>query len=131
MRRKEPPKANAFRAAGNAATALVTRAHFSSVGASTAVFAALGALTAARALDQWRGLRGRAWLTGAAGLALLAALGTGERADLLAHAFGFMAGAAAGLAVAPLAIPPRSWRQAALAAGALLLVAACWARALA
>jgi hypothetical protein len=63
------------------------------IGTSTAVFGALGTLSALQVP------RRRAWLTLGVGVALLGFLGTGSRADLLAHLFGFAAGVAEGLAV--------------------------------
>jgi hypothetical protein len=62
----------------------------------------------------------------AAGLALLGFLGTGERADLLAHLFGFLAGVVAGSAAAPAPVlrsRPAQWLLALAALGAL---GACW-----
>lgn len=93
--------------AGNLVNAFVHAAFHVSVGASTAVFGALGILGGLGVVRRHRlGLRGRrAWLPVAAGLGLLAFLGTaGERVDLWAHLFGFIAGgvlgAMAGLVVA-------------------------------
>jgi membrane associated rhomboid family serine protease len=85
-------------AAGNAVTAVVHRGGHVSVGASTAVFAALGVLAALRIAAPGRpGSRSRTWwIAVAASLALLAFLGTGPHADLLAHAFGLLSGGAAG-----------------------------------
>ncbi len=109
---------------GNVLTALVTRHGHVSIGASTAVFAALGTLSALQVP------RRRAWLTLAAGVALLGFLGTGARADLLAHAFGFVAGATEGLALRRRTPPRRSARQPVLAAMAVVPVALAWWRAL-
>jgi hypothetical protein len=67
----------------------------------------------------------------AAGLALLAMLGTGRDADVTAHLFGFAAGLPLGMLAVPLAAhrPGRIVQLAlALAAGAAVL--ACWALAL-
>ena len=74
--------------------------HFS-LGASTAVFAALGILTACQTIDAMRSTREvRFWeviLPLGAGLALLAYLGVGdEHTDLLAHLWGFLAGGCLG-----------------------------------
>jgi hypothetical protein len=65
-----------------------------------------------------------------AGVALLGFLGTGERADLLAHFFGFAAGALAGAALRGFPPPRRSWAQAVLAASAAIPLVAAWSRAL-
>lgn len=81
--------------AGNALNAWVQPASHTAIGASTAVFAALGLLAALGwRRDAARGMRGlRRWLPLAAGVMLLAFLGAGgERTDVLAHAFGFVAG---------------------------------------
>ncbi len=96
------------------AAALVQR-DFVSIGASTAVFAALGALAV-----QPR-LRRRAWVPLGAGLALLAFLGTSRRADFAGHLCGFASGAALGFAVSLL---PRLRSRAAQAALALAAAAA-------
>ncbi len=109
---------------GNVLTALVTHRGHVSIGASTAVFAALGTLSALQVP------RRRAWLTLAAGVALLGLLGTGARADLLAHAFGFAAGATEGLAFRRRTPPRRSPGQPLLAAAAVVPIALAWWRAL-
>jgi len=86
-------------ASGNAVNALMhTTAHIS-VGASTAVFGAVG-LLAALSLVRQRLQRQRRWaLPVAAALALLAILGTeGKQTDLGAHLFGFVSGLTFGLA---------------------------------
>jgi membrane associated rhomboid family serine protease len=91
-------------AAGNLLTAAVHGGGHSSVGASTAVFAAVGILAAHRVVTPARvgaglGARKR-WVVVAAALALLAMLGTGPHADVLAHLFGFAAGGGLGLLTA-------------------------------
>ena len=111
--------------AGNVLTALVARGGHVSVGASTAVFGALGTLSALQVP------RRRAWLTLGVGVALLGFLGTGARADLLAHLFGFAAGVTEGLAVRRMTPPPRSLRQPALALLAVAPILLAWWRALA
>ena len=70
-----------------------------SVGASTAVFGALGVLGGTGVVRRRRiGLRGRrAWVPLAAGLAILGMLGNGgQRVDLWAHFWGLAAGGAVG-----------------------------------
>ncbi len=111
--------------AGNVLTALVLRGGHVSIGASTAVFGALGTLSALQVP------RRRAWLTLGVGVALLGLLGTGERADLLAHLFGFAVGVTEGLAVRRMAPPRRSLRQPAIALLALTPIVLAWWRALA
>jgi membrane associated rhomboid family serine protease len=107
-----------------------------SIGASTAVFAALGLLVT----YTWRRgyLRDTPWRARiapiVAGLGLLAFTGTsGENTDLGAHLFGFIAGLGLGLAIARFA--PVEWLRkprVQLVAGTLaaLLLAAAWATAL-
>ena len=105
------------------------------LGASTAVFAALG-LTSA---FSWR-RRASALLTWmqrasplVAGVALLAFTGIGgERTDVLAHVLGFMAGVGSGFALAhaPLPPPDRTGPQWFAAAIALTLLVASWTAAL-
>jgi rhomboid protease GluP len=87
-------------AAGNALTALAHHADHVSVGASTAVFGAIGILAVLRivAPDRVGSSSRKTWVVVAAALALLAFLGTGPDVDLLAHAFGLAAGAALGVA---------------------------------
>jgi rhomboid protease GluP len=101
-----------------------------SVGASTAVFGAVGMLGGLGVVRRRRkGLRGRyAWVPVAAGLALVGMLGTaGERTDLWAHLFGFLIGAGLGLAAAfTWPRPPVPRIQWALGASALALVVLSW-----
>lgn len=110
--------------AGNLATAWAVRANYSSIGASTAVFGALGTLSALQAPGR------RAWMTLGAGVALLGFLGTGEKADLLAHLFGFVAGALLGALLRLTEPPRRSLLQPLLALAALGPLAWAWCRAL-
>jgi len=110
--------------AGNVAVAALVRGGHVSVGASTAVFGALGALSALEVP------RRRAWMTLAMGAALLGILGTGARADLLAHLAGFAAGAAGGASLRRARPPRRSPWQPALALAAAAPLALAWWRAL-
>lgn len=83
-------------ALGNAINAFVQAPDHASVGASTAVFAALGILAA----YTWKRRRTRInrWVPLAAGVALLAFLGmAGERTDIFAHVAGFASGAVFGV----------------------------------
>lgn len=109
---------------GNVLTALVLRGGHVSIGASTAVFGALGTLSALQVP------RRGAWLTLGVGVALLGLLGTGERADLLAHLLGFAVGVAEGLAMRRLTPPRRSLRQPAVALLVLAPILLAWWRAL-
>ena len=84
---------------GNSLACLLHGEGYSSVGASTSCFGALGALTMDRLLYRFESSPqpSREWKTIilplGAGIALVGLLGTGPRSDLAAHAFGFFAGA--------------------------------------
>jgi rhomboid protease GluP len=106
--------------AGNMLTALVLRGGHVSIGASTAVFGALGALSALQVP------RRSAWLTLGGGVALLGLLGTGARADLPAHLFGFAVGVTEGLAARRMTPPRRSLRQPAIALLAFAPIVLAW-----
>lgn len=82
-------------ALGNLVNAALQMPGHRSVGASTAVFGAIGLLSAFQFWSKYRrpGHRLKAWLPLAAGLALLGFLGTaGEHTDIMAHLFGLLAG---------------------------------------
>lgn len=119
---------------GNLANAFVQPADHISIGASTTVFGAVGILAAA-ALVRYRHHRQK--LTAiplAAGIALLALLGTeGKNTDLGAHLFGFVFGLALGL-IASLPLvkygPPKAWVNRSLAVASGALVVAAWRLAL-
>jgi membrane associated rhomboid family serine protease len=89
-------------AGGNLANAFLHGSPHVSVGASTAVFGAVGLLGSLgmtrhrrRALSRWR-----AWLPVAAALALLGMLGSsGPRVDIWAHLFGILVGAVLGILI--------------------------------
>jgi rhomboid protease GluP len=116
--------------AGNMLNALVRPALHTSIGASTAIFAAVGLLAALR--QDWRSgrlsLSPRDWLPLAAGVMLLALLGFSEgQIDILAHVFGFVSGVGLG---ALLAGADRHWpenrraqRKSAWAAGGIVALA--------
>lgn len=116
-------------AGGNALTAAAHGGGHISVGASTAVFAAVGILAALRIVAPAHigiGARKR-WVVVPAALALLAMLGVGPHADVLAHLFGFLVGGGLGLVTAltvrrPLPAPVQ-WL---LVAGAGGVVVGAW-----
>jgi len=83
---------------GNFANALLYQSNHLSVGASTAIFGAIGVLGAYQFIRRFGqpGQRLKAYLPLAAGLALLGFLGAGVRSDIMAHLFGFLVGLAAG-----------------------------------
>lgn len=112
-------------ALGTLLTAFLVQRDFASVGASTAVFAALGALAV---LPERRGRKL------AAAVALLGFLGTGKRADLCGHLCGFLFGLLLGWLIGLAADAKGAVRHAAVQAGccmaALALPVLAWVRAL-
>ena len=121
-------------AGGNLANALFQGSHHVSVGASTAVFGAVGllvGLSVARRRRQ-RSPGRPAWVPIGAGLAILAMLGTaGARVDLWAHLFGLLVGGALGIPVGlALPRPPRPLVQWISGGTALMAVLYCWGLAL-
>jgi membrane associated rhomboid family serine protease len=85
-------------AAGNLLNAVFYQTDHLSVGASTAVFGAVGFLAMQQFLKRYRGpgRRIRAWVPLGGGLALLGILGTAPHVDLGAHLFGFGSGILSG-----------------------------------
>ena len=117
-------------AAGNLANAFLHGSPHVAIGASTAVFGAVGMVGALgmrrrrrKVLSRWR-----AWLPMAAALALLGMLGSGgERVDIWAHLCGLVVGVVLGIliaAVAPRA--PKASIQWACGTGAIAVIAYCW-----
>lgn len=89
-------------ACGNLANALIQGSSHVAVGASTAIFGAVGVLGSLGLVKRRREPTRRrgAWVAIAASLGLLAMLGTGTgRTDVLAHLFGFCCGAALGIPI--------------------------------
>jgi len=122
--------------AGNLLNALLHPAAHAAIGASTAVFAALGILSALT----WRHRAGiwqhgvRRWLPLGAGIMLLAFLGFGgERTDIGAHLAGFATGVAAGTVLASFGhlIPQDTRAQQLYATLGIALLTVAWALALA
>ena len=117
--------------AGNWMNAWAYQRDHLSVGASTAIFGALGilcAIQAVRAIRTGRGWKQVVLITGA-GVAMLAFLGAGARSDIGAHLFGWLAGVLFGGLHGMLVHRPleTKWQVACAAAAALTLVAA-WVR---
>jgi rhomboid protease GluP len=121
-------------AGGNLLNALLHGSAHNSVGASTAVFGAVGLLGGLGVGRRHRrGTRGRrAWVSLAASLGLLAMLGTaGERVDVWAHLFGLAVGALFGIPLGFASNPrPPALLQWLLGCAAPAIVWACWALAL-
>lgn len=118
---------------GNGLAAMVYDPRHVAVGASTATFGAIGILAALQLLPPGAGARTsrKRWPVLAASLVLVAMLGTGPGADVLAHVLGLLAGGMLGLATGavlrrPLGAPIQ-WSLVALAA---LAVVGCWRLAL-
>ena len=122
-------------ALANYAEIFIAPATHRAVGASTAVFAALG-LLAGLAWRQRLTLRERRWYRWApliAGICLLTLLGAGTaHVDVLGHALGFLTGVGVGWLYARAGVPrDRGKRlQIAAGAGAALLVCVAWLLAL-
>jgi len=88
--------------AGNLMNAFFYQTGHVSIGASTAVFGAVGILSGYQFMNRSKqsGWKKSAWLPLACGLALLAFLGAGEYTDIMAHLFGFAAGLSIGIGYA-------------------------------
>ncbi|MDH3443024.1 MAG: rhomboid family intramembrane serine protease, partial [Deltaproteobacteria bacterium] len=97
-------------AGGNLANAFLQGSPHDSVGASTAIFGALGILGSLAVINRRaKGMQRRAWISIAAALALLGMLGAGGgRVDVLAHFLGFLVGSALGILIALVSIRPLS-----------------------
>jgi rhomboid protease GluP len=88
-------------ACGNLLNAWFRAPHHYAVGASTAIFGVVGALSGAAFRRRRDGTAGtaRAWLALGAGLGLLAMLGSSEESDVGAHLLGFAVGVPFGWAL--------------------------------
>jgi rhomboid protease GluP len=114
---------------GNLLNALIQAGTHRAIGASTAVFGALGLLVA----YTWRAgfLRGTPWKERiapvVAGIGLLAFTGTGgENTDIIAHLTGFIAGFVFGVLLARVKIPREPRVQLALGGGTLGVLLLSW-----
>ena len=122
-------------ASGNIINVAIMGETHRSIGASTAVFAALGLLGSLGWAGRRHSAKGRIYRWGPiiAAVALLAYTGAGgERTDIGAHIWGFVAGLAAGLLAArmPPALLSRGRLQAVAGAAALATIVLAWALAL-
>lgn len=118
---------------GNLANALLYRTGHLSIGASTAVFGAIGVLAGQQFVTKFRAplQRWRAWLPLGGGLALLAMLGSSPFTDVAAHACGLLVGTLLGAAFALISHRRLRWpAQLSAALVALLILALAWLRAL-
>lgn len=122
-------------ASGNGMNVLIQRPGHLSIGASTAVFAALGLLATCSFLgghlhrDNWA----RRWAPIVGGLWLLTWLGTGDaQTDIVAHVTGFVAGLILGtaLSLVPVLRPDGAVMQWTAGLIAISAIAGCWARAI-
>jgi rhomboid protease GluP len=116
-------------ALGNVFNALTHPATHTGVGASTAVFGAVGVLAGSQfAHRRWRGRPGSVWAPVLSGVLLFALMGTAEYTDVLAHLWGLTMGLLLGvLAGRRVGGPPPSRVQVALTlAGALLVLGSWW-----
>ena len=120
---------------GNAANVYVRSGEHRAVGASTAIFGALGALASHEWARGWTDARdmARRWAPLVGGIILLGYLGVGdENTDVIAHLTGFGTGTVLGVIAARTGALRRAGPrlQAALAVGAMALVVVAWAAAL-
>ena len=118
-------------ALGNTINAFVQSPNHTSIGASTAIFAALGMLAA----YTWKRRRTHInrWVPLGAGVALLAFVGMeGERTDILAHVAGFGSGCLFGVVFGVLETRAllAAWHKHALGIAASLFLALAWTLAL-
>jgi len=117
---------------GNLMNALLYESGHISVGASTAIFGAIGILSAHQFFKKFKqsGQKIKAFLPLASGLALLGILGSGANSDVMAHLFGFLAGILLGSLYSLLVKRPKTKEY---QAGSLLLtvcvLAMAWLRA--
>lgn len=123
-------------ACGNIVNVLILGAGHRAIGASTAVFAALGLLGSLGWAGRRRSMQGWIYRLGPviAAVALLAYTGAGgERTDIGAHIWGFVAGLAAGLLAAriPQPVLARARVQGVAGLAALAAMTAAWLLALA
>lgn len=116
-------------AGGNFANALLHGSPHVAVGASTAVFGAVGMLGSLGMIRRRRSAlnRWRVWLPVAASLALLGMLGSGgERVDIWAHFFGLLVGAVLGTLIAWVTPRPPGLLQWTCGASTVAVLIYCW-----
>lgn len=114
---------------GNLINAYVYGYGHNSIGASTAVFGALGLLSSYQFLKKTLKpqTRFQTLLPLGAGLALLAFLGSSSHTDIVAHLFGFLSGVLLGVVYYWFVRNPLGWRwQAGALAGVIIVLLAAW-----
>jgi len=100
-----------------------------SIGASTAVFGAVGLLCAYQFIKRVRsrGSRFQIWLPLGAGLALLAFLGASTHTDIMAHLFGLLSGMVIGFGYYKFFPKTLAWpRQAGSLTAVALIIILAW-----
>jgi rhomboid protease GluP len=113
-------------AVGNGLDVLIRSAPYEGVGASTAVFGAVGLLAGIQVAEPWADAHRRRMAL-LAGFLLLVLLGMGQQSDVLAHILGSCVGVPMGVAAAKVFRQPPAWpAQLAWAAAALALVLWAW-----
>jgi len=122
-------------AMGNFLNAWVQPPEHTSIGASTAVFGALGMLTADALIWRRRTAAGpgQRWVPLVGGVVLLGYLGTGGiRTDVIAHVTGFLSGIGLGALYGRMGrrLNPSRPTQIALGSGACVIISGCWLLAL-
>jgi len=116
---------------GNLINAYVYGYGHNSIGASTAVFGALGLLSSYQFLKkiQAPGSRFQILLPLGAGLALLAFTGSSSHTDIMAHLFGFLSGVVIGMVYYGLVPVPFAWRyQTGALVGVTFVLLTAWFR---
>lgn len=114
---------------GNLINAFMYESGHISIGASTAVFGAIGILSGYQLINSQRFIkRGyMSWAPLACGLALLGLLGSGTHSDIAAHFFGFAAGIAMGLIYAAFNCSPHKKKyQIVSAFSACFIIVIAW-----
>jgi len=116
-------------AMGNFLNAVAYGSNHNAIGASTAVFGAIGILGALQLYPIFRREKLKAWIPLAAALALLGLLGAGKNSDTGAHLFGFISGVSLGAAGGFLLTRLqniKNYYQILFSAASILIVSASW-----
>ncbi len=118
-------------ALGNLANAAIRGGDYSGIGASTAIFAAVGLLAGTRLTADEAEPVWRRWRSLGAALAILAMLGASPETDVPAHLLGLVSGTAIGVAFVRIARRPLDpFADACVGIAGLVVLAASWAAAL-